>query len=97
MRKLMLLCLLLPLAACSSAADRALRNSPDYRAGYSDGCASASLNGANPRESGPTRDEEAYRANQAYRRGWGAGFGTCRQMAMPQSPGGGPMGVPRSP
>jgi hypothetical protein len=88
MRKLFLLCLL-PLAACTSAA---LRKSPDFKAGYSDGCASASMQGANKRESGFSRDESAYQSNKAYRAGWGSGFGACRQMqnnnalALPQTP-----------
>ena len=76
MRKLFLLCLL-PLAACTSAA---LRKSPDFKAGYSDGCASASMQGANKRETGFTRDDSAYQSNKAYRSGWGSGFGACRQM-----------------
>jgi hypothetical protein len=84
---------ILLLAACASPASRAMRNSPDYKAGYSDGCASASLQGANPRDGGNTRDDAAYGSNPAYRTGWGTGFGACRAMAMPPSPG----GMPRSP
>jgi hypothetical protein len=92
MRLAAALCLLL-LASC--AADRATRNSPDFKAGYSDGCASASLQGANPRNTGLTRDDEAYRASPAYHSGWGEGFGACRAMAAPQ--GNGPLAMPRSP
>ena len=69
------------------AADRATRNSPDFKAGYSDGCASASLQGANPRDTGLTRDDAAYGANPAYHSGWGEGFGACRAMAAPQGNG----------
>lgn len=83
------------LTACAGSATRAMQNTPDYKAGYSDGCASASLEGANPRDTGPTRDEAAYGGNPAYRSGWGAGFGACRAMALPPSPGG--LGMPRSP
>jgi hypothetical protein len=93
MRKLILISLL-PLAAC---ANPALRNSPDYRAGYSDGCASASQQGANKRDTDLTRDDAAYQANQAYHSGWSTGFGACRQMAAPQSPVGDPLAMPKTP
>jgi hypothetical protein len=93
MRKLILIALL-PLAACTSPA---LRKSPDFQAGYSDGCASANLEGANKRDTALTRDDAAYQANRAYRSGWGTGFGACRQMTMPQSPGGDPLAMPRTP
>ena len=93
MRKLFLLCLL-PLAACTSAA---LRKSPDFKAGYSDGCASASMQGANKRDTGLSRDEAAYRANPAYHSGWGMGFSGCRVTAASQSPLGDPLGMPGTP
>ncbi len=89
--RLRILIVLLPalgaLQACTSSAQRAMQKTPDYKVGYSDGCSSASLRGANPRESGINRDDESYRSNPAYRLGWGQGFGACRQMAMPQTPG----------
>jgi hypothetical protein len=88
---------LLLLAGCASPATRAMQNSPDFKAGYSDGCASASLEGANKRDTSLTRDETAYRSNAAYHGGWGEGFGACRAMAAPQSSGGGPFGLPRAP
>lgn len=91
MRPLILISLLL-LAGCAGRRD----NSPDFRAGYSDGCASASLEGANRRDTSLTRDEASYRSNASYHRGWGEGFGACRAMAAPQSPGGLP-GLPRAP
>jgi hypothetical protein len=91
MRKLILI-LLLPLAGCANAA---LQKSPDFRAGYSDGCASASLQGANKRDTSLNRDDAAYQSNKAYHSGWGSGFGACRQMAAPQ--GGDPLAMPRSP
>lgn len=80
------LLLVLSLAGCESAADRALRNSPDFKTGYSDGCASAGSRGANPRETGIVRDEAAFRANRAYRAGWGTGFNTCRTDQAPSGP-----------
>jgi hypothetical protein len=86
------------LAGCESAADRALKRTPDFRAGYSDGCASAGTQGANMRDTEPVRDEEAYRANRAYRAGWGTGFNACRSSQpgnnMPPPPGRGPIADP---
>lgn len=90
----------LTLAACTSASDRALRKSPDYRAGYSDGCASAAGPGANMRDTGRMRDEQAYKANRAYSVGWDTGFNTCRNNTqsagggMPSLPGQGPIADP---
>jgi hypothetical protein len=92
-----LLPLLGALSACESASDHVLRNSPDYKAGYSDGCTSAGTQGANMRDTSPQRDEEAYRANPAYRTGWGTGFNTCRGYQsgnMPPPPGQGPIPDP---
>ena len=96
---LLLLPLAIPLlAGCvlfESKQTRAMRASPDYKAGYGDGCASAGTKGANPRDSGLVRDEAAYRANKAYRAGWGTGFGACRGYQpggnMPPPPGQGPI------
>jgi hypothetical protein len=85
------------LAGCASPAERAMQNSPDFKAGYSDGCASAGLQGANKRDTSLTRDEAAYGGNPAYHRGWGEGFGACRTMAAPQAPAGGPFGIPGTP
>ena len=82
----------MPLAAC---ADPALQKSPDFQADYSDGCASASLQGATKRDTSVTRDDVAYEANKAYHSGWGTGFGACRPMAAPQ--GGDPLSMPRTP
>jgi len=85
-RPLAVFLLALSLSGCESAADRALRNSPDFKAGYSDGCSSAGTRGANPRDSSLTRDEEAFRANQAYRAGWGTGLNACRSYQGPTGP-----------
>ena len=82
---------LLPLAGCGlfpSASERAVQKSPDFRAGYSDGCAAATATGANPRE-GPYRDPSLYKVSQAYRAGWGNGYSLCRREgvgAEPNSP-----------
>jgi hypothetical protein len=96
MRKLVILGMLV-LGGCSSPADRAMRKSPDFQAGYSDGCASASLTGANARDSGLQRDDAAYAGNPAYHRGWGEGMGACRAMTASQGGNGGPMAMPRAP
>jgi hypothetical protein len=76
--RLAALATVIALLGCESATDRALKRTPDYRAGYSDGCASAGTQGANPRDTAPLRDEQAYRTNKAYRTGWGTGFNGCR-------------------
>jgi hypothetical protein len=68
-------CVLFP-----SAHDRALRKSPAFQDGYSDGCAAATTRGANYRE-GPFRDEQLYKTDAAYRAGWSNGFQTCRSPA----------------
>lgn len=95
-----LLMLLGTLSACENASDRALRNSPDFKAGYSDGCASAGTQGANMRDTSTARDEDAYQNNKAYHAGWGTGFNACRgyQPAgnMPPPPGQGPIPDPSS-
>ena len=81
MRRLISLVLLMLLAGCTlfeSRADRARRNSPDFKAGYRDGCGSANNRGADPLANPILRDEEAYRTNQAYHSGWGTGYSACR-------------------
>lgn len=85
------------LAACSSPADRAMRNSPDFKAGYSDGCASASQEGADKRTQNMVRDEALYTRSPAYHSGWGNGFGTCRAMNAPRAPMGDPLAMPKIP
>jgi hypothetical protein len=79
----------LALTACAGGNSK----SPDFKAGYSDGCASASLQGADKREDSLTRDDAAYRTNKDYHSGWGQGFGSCRSMNAPSSPGAGPFGT----
>ena len=74
--------MVLPLAACGlfvSKETRALRKTPDYRAGYQDGCNSSYGPDANKRRDDTTvRDDEAYRSNKAYREGWNRGNLACR-------------------
>jgi len=96
--RLAALFLLAALSACQSKADRALRNSPDYKAGYSDGCASAGTQGANPRDTATVRDEQSFQTNRGYQTGWRTGFGACRSYQAPSSapplPGQGPIPDP---
>jgi hypothetical protein len=101
MRRIVVLLLLLPLMACGlfmSGKERALRKSPDYRAGYQDGCNSAAPPGANKREEADkVRDEAAYKANPAYRAGWNKGLNGCSVAASGgrgADPGAGPNSGP---
>ncbi len=90
LRRTALMCLVSVVAAgCiffPSARDKALRRTPSFRAGYSDGCAAASAQGSNYR-AGPYRDEALYQSDEAYRAGWSNGFETCR----PAQPGNNPL------
>ena len=82
MRVFIFVLMLLPLTACSlfeSKALRTLRRSPDYRAGYQDGCNSAWSPGANKRHDDTiVRDDTQYQKNRAYRVGWNRGLNACR-------------------
>lgn len=60
-----------------SARDRALRKTPSFKEGYSDGCAAATTQSSNYRE-GPYKDQTLYQSDAAYRAGWGNGYQTCR-------------------
>jgi hypothetical protein len=71
-------------ALFESRATRALRATPEYRAGYGDGCASTNPS-ANPSADTRVRDTEAYAGNAAYRRGWNEGYGSCRGMTQIQN------------
>lgn len=82
MRRIILFLMLLPLSACGlfpSKAERALRRSPDYKAGYQDGCNSAWSPDANKRHDDTiVRDDEMYKNNKPYRVGWNKGLNACR-------------------
>lgn len=96
--RLIALLLLLPLSACGlfmSKETRALRKSPDYRAGYQDGCNSGTAPGADKsRDTELVRDDEAYRINKAYRAGWGMGNRACRSTGYTGAPQPTPYGGP---
>jgi hypothetical protein len=100
MRKVLIVLMLLPLAACGlflSKQERALRRSPDYKAGYHDGCSSAWSPDADKRHDDTiVRDDALYQANKAYRTGWNMGLNACRTSnnnggAMPSNPQSGPI------
>lgn len=78
LKAICLVCLAgLTLSGCAifgGPGDRALRRSPNFRAGYSDGCAAATAQGANPREMKDTLAGE----DKLYRRGYATGFQSCR-------------------
>ena len=79
MRRILALLMIVPLAACMTSRERMLRKSPDYRAGYQDGCNSAEPPGANKRaDNDIVRDDAAYKTNAAYHLGWSKGLGACR-------------------
>jgi hypothetical protein len=73
-----ILLLALVLGGCAvfgSSADRALRRSPSFKAGYSDGCAAATAPTSNPRDSRDTLAGE----DKIYRRGYAMGYQSCHQ------------------
>jgi hypothetical protein len=84
----------LSLAGCGflfeSKAERATRNSPNFKSGYSDGCATANAQGTDYDRT-MVRDDEMYRTDKPYRAGWAAGVSSCRSNLAAQP------GVPGSP
>lgn len=81
------------LAGCGiflpTARDRAAKATPGFKAGYSDGCASATLQDANYR-AGQIRDENMFNTDKHYRTGWTSGFTNCRTQRT-QNPAAGPI------
>ena len=88
MRALALLLILLPLASCGTNKEiRTLRKSPDYRAGYQDGCNSAWGPGADKRRDDTiVRDDQMYQNNRAYHVGWERGLRACRSTGYNGAP-----------
>ena len=62
-------------AVFGSRSDQALRRSPNFRAGYSDGCAAATAQTANPRDDKDTLSGE----DRLYKRGYAMGYQSCSQ------------------
>lgn len=79
--------LALSLTACVSAETRALRKSPDYRAGYDDGCSAATAAGTSYKGVA-VRNDEAYQSIKAYRLGWNSGYSSCRRTTPGEDHGG---------
>jgi hypothetical protein len=61
-----------------SPADRAMQKTPNYKAGYADGCASADAQGTDMRHGNEVRDDSLFDSDKAYRAGWHTGFSACR-------------------
>jgi hypothetical protein len=72
-----------------SRAERAMRNTPNFKSGYSDGCATANAQGVNYNRN-QVRDDDLYKADKAYRAGWAAGVSSCKAglATQPGVPGG---------
>ncbi len=99
-RAVILLLAILPLSACGlfvSKETRALRKTPDYRAGYQDGCNSAYGPDADKRHDDTiVRDDAEYKSNKAYRSGWNRGLAACRTSGTGYSGGALPGTSPNS-
>jgi hypothetical protein len=71
----------LSLAGCGiifpTVHQRAGRNTPGFRSGYTDGCASANSQDTNYRRE-QVRDASSYASDKNYRAGWASGFYNCR-------------------
>lgn len=84
MKRLFLLPLLataLVLSGCGifvSSEDRAMKKDPNYRSGYSDGCAAANAQNTDYRRGDGSRDEALFDTSKPYRSGWHSGFSACR-------------------
>jgi hypothetical protein len=59
-----------------TSGQRAMRNNPNFKVGYSDGCASASAHGTSYMGD-KVRDDALFQTNQAYRAGWSNGYTVC--------------------
>jgi hypothetical protein len=81
---------ILVLFVSSGCASNANSDSPDYQAGYSDGCASGSAADSYSRHR-VIRDEHAFRHNPDYKAGWRSGYNAC----VVKSGGGDPFGRER--
>jgi len=90
LRALAVLLIVLQLASCGLFANkeiRTLRKSPDYRAGYQDGCSSAWGPDANKRRDDTiVRDDGMYKDNRAYHVGWDRGIRACRNTGYHGAP-----------
>jgi predicted small lipoprotein YifL len=96
LRSLLVVAVAVSLAGCGilmpSSRDRAAKNTPGFKAGYSDGCASATIQDTNYRAD-QVRDENLYKTDKHYRSGWASGFYNCRtnRTHPMNNPGSGPI------
>ena len=85
----LVLSLALSLSGCiffETKAMRAMRNDPNFKAGYSDGCASANARGTSFTGE-KVRDDILFKTSQPYRAGWSNGYSTCNnQLYGPNAP-----------
>ena len=81
----LMLMLLSGCAVFGGPADRALRRTPSFRDGYADGCAAATVQNANPRETPPSLADQ----DKIYRRGYAIGLQTCQRTTV--APGDAPV------
>ena len=99
MKSLLVLALFsIALAGCGvfgSSAERAVRNSPNFREGYEDGCGAATAEGSDLRNR-PVGDPQLYKNDDVYRAGWSNGYQTCRRTnsATGTSPASGAIDLP---
>jgi hypothetical protein len=86
--------LALALAGCGilvpNAKMRATKNTPGFKAGFTDGCSAAATQSANKREA-QFRDQAFYDSDKNYRAGWAMGLANCRTVKSPPSPNSGPV------
>jgi hypothetical protein len=73
---------------------RQMEKSPNFKSGYSDGCATVSSKSANYREQTDFRDQALFRTDKAYRAGWSAGYTGCRPVLGNEEPRNGPVADP---
>ncbi|MBX3508570.1 hypothetical protein [Parvibaculum sp.] len=95
MRRLLRLCAPLVLAALVAGCglgQSEYADEPNYKAGYSDGCWTATSQVPGD-PSTITRNEEAWKSDKAYNAGWRSGYSACRiregggSMDMPDTSG----------
>ncbi len=81
LRSLFVVLAAVSLAGCGilmpTSRDRAAKNTPGFKAGFSDGCASATMEQTNYRTD-QVRDEALYKSDKNYRAGWASGLYNCR-------------------
>lgn len=84
-RTILALALSVSLSSCvffETCQMRATRNDPNFKLGYSDGCASANARGTSFTGS-QVRDDALFQASQPYRAGWSNGYRTCNNELYP--------------